>query len=365
MNKTNLASLLYILGNIKGASDLHLNVGDHPSVRINGKIRRITDFEKISNNKLVEILHSILTDEQKILLEEEKELDFSYETSFEVNGKLETVRFRANYYYEKGNIAAVFRIIPNNVPSVEDLNLPGILKDMMENPRGMILVTGPTGSGKSTTLAAMIDYFNKNEYGHILTIEDPIEFVHKPNKSVISQREVKRDTKDFKNALRSALREDPDLILVGELRDKETIEIALTAAETGHLVLGTLHTNSASQTINRIINVFPAEEQSQIRIQLSLTLISIISQTLIPLKNGEGRIAVQEILLNTPAISNLIRENKIEQIYSNMQTSSKLGMQTMNQVLIRIVKENKISVKDALKYTNNPKELKDILNVSN
>jgi twitching motility protein PilT len=363
MDKINLASLLYILSNKKGASDLHLNVGDYPAIRINGKIKRITDFDILNNSKLTEILHSILSEKQKIELEETRELDFSYETTFKVNGVLNTVRFRANYYFERQNIAAVFRLIPTTVPTIEELGMPPILKKIMEKPRGLVLITGPTGSGKSTTLAAMIDYYNKNENGHILTIEDPIEFVHKPYKCIISQREVRRDTLDFKNALRAALREDPDLILVGELRDKETMEIALTAAETGHLVLGTLHTNSAMQTINRIINVFPPEEQAQIRTQLSLTLVSVISQTLIPLKNGKGRIAVQEILINTPAISNLIRENKIEQIYSNMQTSVQLGMQTMNQVLVKLLREDIISAKDALRYTNNIKELKDILNI--
>jgi len=335
------------------ASDLHLNVGLPPTLRKDGEIVK-TQAPPLTNEDIINLCYSILTEKQKAELEEEWELDFSYE----IPG---VSRFRANYYYEKENLAAVFRLIPNEVPELDELGAPQIFKSFAKKEKGLLLVTGPTGSGKSTTLAAIINEINKSYSKHILTIEDPIEFIHKPKKSIISQREVGKDTKSFSRALRSALREDPDIILVGEMRDKETIEIALTAAETGHLVLGTLHTNSAAQTINRIINIFPAEEQAQIRTQLSLTLVGVISQTLIPKITG-GRIAAHEIMINTPAISNLIRDNKIEQIYSTIQTSRKIGMQTLNDNLKQLVEANIIHEFEAIKHSYKPEELEKFLN---
>ena len=331
-----------------GASDLHLNAGLPPTLRKDGKILKL-ELPNLKPEDIINLCYSVLTEKEKAELEENLELDFSYE----IPG---VSRFRANYYYEKGNLAAVFRIIPSEVPSLDDINAPSIFYKLTEKDKGLILVTGPTGSGKSTTLAAIINEINKNFQKHILTIEDPIEFIHKPKKSIISQREVNRDTKSFKNALRAALREDPDIILVGEMRDKETVEIALTAAETGHLVLGTLHTNSAAQTISRIVNIFTAEEQPQIRVQLSLTLVGVISQALIPKING-GRVAAHEIMINTPAISNLIRENKLEQIYSILQTSHKEGMQTLNDSLKKLIENNIVDFNEALKFSYRPNEL--------
>ena len=332
------------------ASDLHLNVGSEPKLRIDGSLTSLNlpILEKEDN---IELLYSILTEKQKATLEENLELDFSYE----ITG---VARFRVNYYYEKEYLSGVFRIIPEKPFTLNELGTPIIFKELIKKEKGLILVTGPTGSGKSTTLAAMINEINMFFPKHILTIEDPIEFIHKHNKSLISQREVGRDTKAFNNALRAALREDPDVILVGEMRDKETIAAAITAAETGHLVLGTLHTNSAAQTINRIVNVFPADEQDQIRTQLSLTLQAIISQVLVPKLGQEGRVAAQEILIVSPAISNLIRENKIEQIYSQMQLGqNETGMQTLNQNLIELVRSGTIYPKDAIRFSYKANEL--------
>ena len=337
---------------VYNSSDLHLNVGLPPTLRKDGKILRL-ETKELTEEDINNLLYSILKSDQKVELEENLELDFSYE----IPG---IARFRANYYFEKGNLAAVFRIIPSEVPSLDDLGVPKILYNLAKKEKGLILVTGPTGSGKSTTLAAIINEINKNDYKHILTIEDPIEFIHKPKNSIISQREVKKDTKSFKNALRSALREDPDVILVGEMRDKETIEIALTAAETGHLVLGTLHTNSAAQTISRIINIFSASEQPQIRVQLSLTLIGVISQTLLSKPTG-GRVAAQEIMINTPAISNLIRDNKLEQIYSIIQTSSNQGMITLNDALKELINKNVVTFEEGLKFSYKPEELEKLI----
>ena len=350
MSKLNfsLEQLLEGIKEYKG-SDLHLNIGVPPSLRKDGKIMKL-DLPNLTNENIIDLCYSVLTEKNKVELEENLELDFSYE----IPG---IARFRANYYYEKGSLAAVFRIIPNDIPTLEDLNSPKVFYELAEKEKGLILVTGPTGSGKSTTLAAIINHINKKYQKHILTIEDPIEFVHKPKNSIISQREIKKDTKTFKNALRAALREDPDIILVGEMRDKETVEIALTAAETGHLVLGTLHTNSSVQTISRIINIFTAEEQPQIRTQLSLTLEGIISQSLIPKING-GRTAAHEIMINTPAISNLVRENKLEQMYNIIQTSSQNGMITLNKSLKELVEKNIIDFKDAIISSYKPDELK-------
>ena len=345
-------TLEQLLKSIKAfkASDLHLNVGTEPKLRIDGKLTSL-NLPILYKEDNIELLYSILTEKQKAQLEEELELDFSYEIP-------NVGRFRVNYYYEKEYLSGVFRIIPEKPPTLDEIEAPLIFKELIKKEKGLILVTGPTGSGKSTTLAAMINEINLKYPKHILTIEDPIEFIHKHKKALISQREVNRDTKSFHNALRAALREDPDVILVGEMRDKETISAAITAAETGHLVLGTLHTNSAAQTINRIVNVFPAEEQEQIRTQLSLTLQAIISQVLVPKLGQEGRVLAQEILIVTPAISNLIRENKIEQIYSQMQLGQNVtGMQTLNQKLLELVRNGEIHQNDALRFSYKTSEL--------
>jgi len=294
-------TLEQLLKSIKdyNASDLHLNVNSEPQLRIDGKLTPL-NLPKLTKEDTINLCYSVLTEKQKVILEEELELDFSFEIP-------NVARFRANYYYEREHLAAAFRIIPQRPFTLDELKAPLIFKELIKKEKGLILVTGPTGSGKSTTLAAMINEINEIYHKHILTIEDPIEFVHQHKKSLISQREVGRDTKSFLRALKSALREDPDVILIGEMRDKETIGAAITAAETGHLVFGTLHTNSAVQTINRIIDIFPADEQDQVRTQLSMAINAIIAQVLLP-KIGGGRIAAHEIMINNPAISNLIRK---------------------------------------------------------
>jgi twitching motility protein PilT len=338
-----------------GASDLHLNVNAEPMLRKDGRLVPL-NLPKLQNEDIINLCYSVLTDKQKKELENELELDFS----FELTG---IGRFRANYYYEREHLAAAFRIIPERPLSLDELNAPAVFKELIKREKGLILVTGPTGSGKSTTLAAMLNEINEHFNKHIITIEDPIEFVHKHKKSLFSQREVGRDTKSFLRALRAALREDPDVILIGEMRDKETIGAAITAAETGHLVFGTLHTNSADQTINRIVNVFPAEEQDQIRTQLSMALTAVIAQTLIP-KIGGGRIAAHEIMINNPAIANLIRENKIQQIYSQMQLNQGVtGMQTMNQVLADLVRRGIITKEDAMAKSTKPEELRKLIGI--
>jgi twitching motility protein PilT len=350
-------TLEQLLRSIKdyNASDLHLNVNAEPMLRIDGKLTPL-NLPKLTKEDVIELCYSILTEKQKAEFEEELELDFSFEIP-------KVARFRANYYFERENLAAVFRIIPERPLTLDELKAPAIFKKIVRREKGLILVTGPTGSGKSTTLAAMINEVNESFAKHIITIEDPIEFVHEHKKSLISQREVGRDTKAFLNALRASLREDPDVILIGEMRDKETIGAAITAAETGHLVFGTLHTNSASQTINRIVNVFPADEQDQIRTQLSMAILAVISQSLLP-KIGGGRIAAHEIMVNNPAIANLIRENKIQQIYSQLQLNQGVtGMQTMNQVLSEYVRRHLIDKETAMAYTTKPEELRKLIGV--
>lgn len=318
----------------KNASDCHLSAGVEPVLRIDGDIERI-DVPAIDNKGIEKLVYDIMTDDQRKSFEAHLEADFS----FEIEG---LSRFRVNVFRQSRGMGAVFRTIPSDVLTLEDLNTPDIFRRIADHSRGLVLVTGPTGSGKSTTLAAMMDYINKTYNSHILTIEDPIEFVHQPQKCLINQREVHRDTHGFSNALRSALREDPDYILVGELRDLETIRLALTAAETGHLVFGTLHTTSAAKTVDRIVDVFPGEEKSLVRTMLSESLQAVISQVLLKKAEG-GRVAAHEILIGTPAIRNLIREDKVAQMTSAMQTGQAVGMQTLDQNLKELVASGSIA----------------------
>jgi len=321
------------------ASDLHLSAGLPPMIRVHGDIRRI-NLPALEHKEVHALVYDIMNDVQRKAYEENKEIDFS----FEVPG---LARFRVNAFVQNRGAGAVMRTIPSKILSLEDLRAPKIFEGISEYPRGLVLVTGPTGSGKSTTLAAMVNHRNDNEMGHILTVEDPIEFVHESKKSLINQREVGPHTLSFQNALRSALREDPDVILVGEMRDLETIRLAMTAAETGHLVFGTLHTSSAAKTIDRVIDVFPADEKEMVRAMLSESLRAVISQALLKTKDGAGRIAAHEIMICTPAIRNLIREAKVPQMYSAIQTGQAIGMQTLDQCLAILIKENKISSAEA------------------
>jgi pilus retraction ATPase PilT len=321
------------------ASDLHLSAGLPPMIRVHGDVRRI-NLPPMEHKDVHSMVYDIMNDGQRKHYEENLECDFSFAIP-------NLARFRVNAYNQQRGAAAAFRTIPSKVLSLEELNAPKIFEDLTTRPRGLILVSGPTGSGKSTTLAAMVNHLNENEYGHVLTVEDPIEFVHESKKCLINQREVGPHTLSFNNALRSALREDPDVILVGEMRDLETIRLALTAAETGHLVFGTLHTSSAAKTIDRVIDVFPAAEKEMVRAMLSESLRAVISQTLLKTKDGSGRVAAHEIMIGTPAIRNLIREAKIAQMYSAIQTGQALGMQTLDQNLADLVRRNIVSAAEA------------------
>jgi twitching motility protein PilT len=321
------------------ASDLHLSAGLPPMIRVHGDVRRI-NVDPLEHKQVHEMVYDIMNDSQRKNYEETLECDFS----FEIQG---LARFRVNAFNQNRGAGAVFRTIPSKILSLEQLNTPKVFAELALKPRGMVLVTGPTGSGKSTTLAAMVNHLNENEYGHVLTVEDPIEFVHESKKCLVNQREVGPHTLSFANALRSALREDPDAILVGERRDLETIRLALTAAETGHLVFGTLHTSSAAKTIDRVVDVFPAAEKDMVRSMLSESLIGVISQTLLKTKDGAGRVAAHEIMLGNAAIRNLIRENKVAQMYSAIQTGNNVGMQTLDQNLADLVRRNIVTPAEA------------------
>jgi twitching motility protein PilT len=336
------------------ASDVHITPGVPPAMRVNGRITPFPDFPKMGPQDTREIVYSVLNDSQRKRFENERQLDFSYA----IPG---LARFRVNVFFQRGSISAAFRLIPNEIKSLEALGLPAPLTDFTRKPRGFVLVTGPTGSGKSTTLASMVDLINREREEHILTIEDPIEFLHKHKKCIVNQREIGADAIDFSTALRAALREDPDVILVGEMRDLETISTALTAAETGHLVFATLHTQSTAQTVDRIIDVFPPHQQQQVRMQLSIALQGIATQQLLERADGSGRAVATEVLVPNPAIRNLIREGKTHQIYSALQTSGAQGMQTMDSDLAQLVRNGTITKALAEQRSTVPEELKRLL----
>jgi twitching motility protein PilT len=349
-----LPELLKTLVEMDG-SDLHIATSTPPQIRVHGHLQRLP-LPELLPSETKQLVYSVLTDAQKKRFEETLELDFS----FGIKG---LARFRCNVFTQRGAVGAVYRLIPEKIRSFGDLGLPPVLAKLAERPRGLVLITGPTGSGKSTTLAAMIDKINSERHDHILTIEDPIEYIHQHKNCLVNQREVHSDTGSFTNALRAALREDPDIVLIGEMRDLETVESALKIAETGHLTFGTLHTNSASQTINRIIDIFPANQQSQIRTQLSLVLEGIVCQALLPRADGKGRVCSLEIMVPTPAIRALIRDDKIHQIYGAMQTGQeKLGMQTANQSLATLHQKRLISLDTAIGASSNQDELQDMIN---
>jgi twitching motility protein PilT len=349
-----LSELLHRLSEL-GGSDLHITTGTPPLVRVHGEIHPLDGYRPLNSSETKQLAYSVLTDAQKHRFEENLELDFS----FGVKG---LSRFRANIFNQRGAVGAVFRAIPYEIKSFEELGLPQVVQELCKKPRGLVLVTGPTGSGKSTTLAAVIDKINRERHEHILTIEDPIEFLHNHKNCIVNQREVNADTHGFAQALRTALRQDPDVVLVGEMRDLETIESALRIAETGHLTFATLHTNSAVSTINRIIDVFPSMQQAQVRAQLSLTLEGILCQSLLPRADGRGRALAMEVLVPNSAIRNLIREDKVHQIYSMMQTGQDLhGMQTFNQSLATLFHKRMISRETAMQRTSNLNELRDLI----
>ncbi len=338
----------------RDASDLHLTAGSSPAIRVNGRIERLSDFEKLGPDDTRTLVYRIVSTEQQKMLETKRQLDFAYS----VPG---LARFRVNAYFQRESLAAAFRLIPARIRSLEELNMPTQLYELADNPRGLVLVTGPTGSGKSTTLASLIDRVNSTRDDHILTIEDPIEFLHWHRSCIVNQRELGPDATTFAEALRAALREDPDVILVGEMRDLETIGTALTAAETGHLVFATLHTQSAPQTIDRVIDAFPAAQQGQIRVQLAGTLQGVVTQNLVPTADGRGRVAALEILIPDDAVRNLIRQAKIEQVYSVMQTSTSRGMMTMEQSLADLVQRRVITSEVAFSRSSRPDQLAGIL----
>jgi twitching motility protein PilT len=339
-----------------GASDLHVTAGLPPMVRVDGRVRPL-DYPTLTSNNTRDMMYDLLSTEQRQRLENNWELDFSYAVPH-------TARFRVNVYFQKGAVGAAFRLVPSEIKSIEELGLPHVVGEMTEKPRGLVLVTGPTGSGKSTTLAAMIDKINETRDEHIMSVEDPIEFLHEHKRCIVNQREVNQDTKSFAEALRHVLRQDPDVILVGEMRDLETISLAVTAAETGHLVFGTLHTQDAPQTIDRVIDVFPPHQQHQIRAQLANALQGVITQTLLPRQDATGRVVACEILVPTPGVRNLIREGKNHQIYSAMQTGGRFGMRTMDASLVRLMRAGLISRQEAEKRSSNPDELKRLMGSS-
>ncbi len=338
----------------RGASDLHVTVGTPPAVRIRGHLERLEGVEPLVPEDTQQLLYRVLNSEQQKQLEIKRQLDFAYA----VPG---VARFRVNVFFQREALGAAFRVIPHDIKTLEELGLPGSLHAFTEKPRGLVLVTGPTGSGKSTTLAAIIDEINRTRQDHILTIEDPIEFVHKHKHCIVNQREIGPDAVSFAAALRAALRQDPDVILLGEMRDLETISTALTAAETGHLVFGTLHTQSASSTVDRIIDVFPAEQQEQVRIQIAGSLQGVVTQALLPTADGQGRVAALEVLFPDDAVRNLIRQGKVEQIYSIMQTGTSKGMQTMEQALAELALRRVVTVDVAMSRSSRPDQLLGLL----
>jgi twitching motility protein PilT len=338
---------------IQGASDLHVTVGSEPVVRVNGRLERLQEFARLSPDDTQRMLYRILSTEQQKHFETRRQIDISYS----IPG---LARFRVNVYFQRESLGAAFRLIPAELKTLEQLGLPPVLKDFTTKPRGLVLVTGPTGSGKSTTLAAVIDEINRTRDDHIMTIEDPIEFLHRHKRCIVNQREIGPDATSFAEALRGALRQDPDVILLGEMRDLETIGTALTAAETGHLVFATLHTQDAPSTVDRLIDVFPAAQQEQIRVQIAATLQGIVTQTLLPTADGQGRVAALEILLPDDAVRNLIRQAKVEQIYSVMQTNTGRGMQTLEQAMLELASYGKITTAVALQRSSRPDQLKSL-----
>lgn len=337
-----------------GASDLHLTVGSPPVVRVDGKLQRIPQHDILTGEQIKKLAYSMLNDKQKLKFEQNSELDLSF-------GVEQMSRFRCNLFMQRGNVAVAIRQIPYNVRSFEELGLPKVIAEFSKLPRGLVLVTGPTGSGKSTTLASIIDKVNRERPVHIITVEDPIEYLHRHQMAIVNQREVYADTQSFASALKYALREDPDVVLVGEMRDLETIEAALSISETGHLAFATLHTNSCAETVNRIVDVFPTNQQEQVRVNLSFVLQAVVSQTLIP-KVGGGRVMALEIMIATPAIRAIIRDDKVHQLYSMIQSGQKFGMKTMNQSLSELYQGGKISINDAMNYSSNTQELGEMLN---
>jgi twitching motility protein PilT len=336
------------------ASDVHLTAGMPPVLRVRGMVSPLEEYAPLTPQQTRDVIYGILNDDQRKKFETNKQFDFAYAIP-------SVARFRVNCYFQRGSISAAFRHTPSRIPNLSELGLPSVLEEFTKKPRGFVLVTGPTGSGKSTSLASMVDIINDVREEHILTIEDPIEFLHKHKKCIVNQREVGSDAPDFSSALRAALRQDPDVILVGEMRDLETISTALTAAETGHLVFATLHTQDAPSTVDRLIDVFPAAQQEQIRVQIASTLQGIVTQTLLPTLDGRGRVAALEVLLPDDAVRNLIRQAKVEQIYSVMQTNTSRGMQTLEQAMLDLVRHGKITTEAALSRTSRPDQLKGLL----